>query len=341
MLVAAGDHPEPVLHRVLQSLSVAKPDLDDHVLVDDVLVVHVDLLPRDGLSLSASHHGVHAIHEVSIGVIRCEVLLLHPLHYVVHLVPARCVHLVASDVEELSREHSILLRADQVVQHLLDRLERDFATGIERGLAVFAGTHLRLYTSLCRPTPTSNTPRLGVSRDVHFSDHVDTPTLRVGHDVLDVVLAVPLHLGVRSIPHRRHGGRGHGEGLVIDQMPVEHVQLHPRHGVDDALDGAQREVVARGVDHERAVGEEGTVLDAVGRVLDDVRVGLVVVLDQEHERIQGVVGAVDVRSRDLDRRPIVRDGQRVALVLGDLVGSREKAIPQIRRFFPLVRYESR
>ena len=300
MSVAAGDHSEAVFHRVLQSIAIAEPYLNDHVFADDVLVVHVDLLPRNRLSLPASNHGVHAIHEVSIGVLRCEVLLLHPLHHVIHLVPARCVHLIASDMEELSREHSIVLRAYQVVQHLVDRLKRDFATGIERALAVCAGTHLGLYASPSQSTPTSNAPRGGMSRDVHFGDHVDTPTLRVGHDILDVVLAVSLHLRVRSVPHRRDRRRGHGEGLVIDQVPVEHVQLHPRHGVDDALDGAQREVVARGVDHERAIGEEGTVFDAVGRVFDDVRVGFVVVLDQEHERIQSVVGAVDVCCRDLD-----------------------------------------
>ena len=42
-------------------------------------------------------------------------------------------------------------------------------------------------------------------------------------------------------------------------------------------------------------------------------------LDEEHERIQRVVRAVDVLRSDLDRRTVGGYGERVALVLGGLI----------------------
>ena len=65
--------------------------------------------------------------------------------------------------------------------------------------------------------------------------------------------------------------------------------------------------------------KEGLIRDFDGRVLDDVGGRLVVELDEEHERIQRVVRAVDVLRSDLDRRTVGGDGERVALVLGGLI----------------------
>ena len=65
--------------------------------------------------------------------------------------------------------------------------------------------------------------------------------------------------------------------------------------------------------------KEGLIRDFDWRVLDDVGGRLVVELDEEHERIQRVVRAVDVLRSDLDRGAVGGDGERVALVLGGLI----------------------
>ena len=64
--------------------------------------------------------------------------------------------------------------------------------------------------------------------------------------------------------------------------------------------------------------QERTVRDGDRGVLDHVAVVVVVELDQEHEGIQGVVGAVEIVRLDRDGGAILRNGQRVALVLRDL-----------------------
>ena len=102
---------------------------------------------------------------------------------------------------------------------------------------------------------TSDAPRATVSRNVELGHHENTTLLRVRHDLLDVPVGVALLHGEGTLPQLGHGGHLDGEGLVVDEVPVEDVQLDPRHGVDDALDGADGEVVASGIDHQRAVLE--------------------------------------------------------------------------------------
>ena len=102
---------------------------------------------------------------------------------------------------------------------------------------------------------TSDAPRTTVSRNVKLGHHENAALLRVRHDLLDVPVGVALLHGEGTLPQLGHGGHLDGEGLVVDEVPVEDVQLDPRHGVDDALDGADGEVVASGIDHQRAVLE--------------------------------------------------------------------------------------
>ena len=168
-----------------------------------------------------------------------------------------------------------------------------------------------------------------MARHVELGHHVHAALPRVAHHLLDVPMRVALLRGEGALPHLRHRRHLDRERLVVHQMPMQHVQLDPRHRVDDALDRGNGEVVARRVDHQRAVlammprrdgyVEEGGVLNLDGRVLDYVRGGVVVELDEEHQRVQRVVRAVDVLGGDLDGRAVRGHGEAVALVLRGLL----------------------
>ena len=132
-----------------------------------------------------------------------------------------------------------------------------------------------------------------MSGHVKLGHHVNTTLFGIIHHLFDIPVRVALLRGEGALPHLGQRGHLHGEGLVVHQMPMQHIQFDPGHGVDNTLDRGDGKVVACGVDHERAVlamiewreeyVEEGCVLDLDGCVLDDVCGGLVVELDEEHQ----------------------------------------------------------
>lgn len=83
---------------------------------------------------------------------------------------------------------------------------------------------------------------------VGLRDDMHAARLGVGDDVLDVPDGVALGGGEGALPERGDGGREEGEGLVVDEVPVQHVELDPGHGVDDAFDAAERQEVPRRID---------------------------------------------------------------------------------------------
>lgn len=87
-----------------------------------------------------------------------------------------------------------------------------------------------------------------MARHVGLGDDMHAARLGVGDDLLDVPGGVALGGGEGALPERGDGGHEEGEGLVVDEVPVQDVELDPGHGVDDALDAAEREEVARRID---------------------------------------------------------------------------------------------
>ena len=75
----------------------------------------------------------------------------------------------------------------------------------------------------------------------------------IGNDVLHITRSVDLGLGVRALGCEvRESGHLQGEGLAIDDVPVEGVELDPGHCIECALEVRDGEEVARGVQHETA-----------------------------------------------------------------------------------------
>ena len=154
MLVVANDHTEPRIDDLLQSLSVAQPQLNDHRRIDTGAMVHEHFLPRDRLAPALPDHRVHAIHEVPVRLVRREVPLRHPLRHARHLRPARRVHFVSPHMEHFRGEEPLPLRlAQQIAQQRVQRLEGRFAAWIQRRFAVLAGTQLRIYIKNRDSTP--------------------------------------------------------------------------------------------------------------------------------------------------------------------------------------------
>ena len=77
---------------------------------------------------------------------------------------------------------------------------------------------------------------------------------RISDDTLHVLLAIH-HLGRihRLLRQVFESGDDEGEGLRVNDMPVEGVELDPGHGIQGALDVGDREVAAGCVEHESAV----------------------------------------------------------------------------------------
>ena len=152
MLVVAHDRAEPGVHHLLQPLPVAQPDLDEHVRIDAVAMAHEHFFPGDGFPAVLADQRVHSVHEVPVRAALRQVLLRHPLGHVRHLRPAPRVHFIASHMEEFAREQSFLAaRAQQIAQQRVQRGERALSTRIQRRLAVFARTQLRIYQKTRSP----------------------------------------------------------------------------------------------------------------------------------------------------------------------------------------------
>src|SRR5688572_18911898 len=125
-----------------------------------------------------------------------------------------------------------------------------------------------------------------MTRHVDLGDNRDTAIGRVTYDAAHRVLRVVPAVNARQAggridvgccrTARRHApGAYRGEprvladleapGLVVGQVPVQHVELVQRHPVDEALDELRRLVVTRRVQHKPAPGEAWRVVDAHGR----------------------------------------------------------------------------
>ena len=131
----------------------------------------------------------------------------------------------------------------------------------------------------------------GVAGHLDLGHDLDVPRGRVRHDVARLLLRVEaavqprlaglrVDVGLRGACPGRHAPRAHrGElrilldlqapGLVVGQVPVQHVELVQRHPVDELLDVLGRLVVARGIEHEPAPGKARRVVDLHGADLRD------------------------------------------------------------------------
>ena len=71
-----------------------------------------------------------------------------------------------------------------------------------------------------------------------------------------------------------------GEGLIVNQVPVEDVELGKRHGLDESLDGSHSEEVPGRVDHNTSVLQQGSITHS--------HEGNPVLLNDLRKRLQGI-----------------------------------------------------
>lgn len=63
------------------------------------------------------------------------------------------------------------------------------------------------------------------------------------------------------MPEFREGGALIGEGLIVDEVPVEDVEFVGLHAVDQLENGGQRQKMATGVDQKTSVRKPRVVRD--------------------------------------------------------------------------------
>mmetsp|Transcript_2856 Transcript_2856/g.7491 ORF Transcript_2856/g.7491 Transcript_2856/m.7491 type:complete len:210 (+) Transcript_2856:2036-2665(+) len=183
------------------------------------------------------------------------------------LEPARGVDLVPAQEDELGLEDP---------RHFLEKVSEEGVDVVVGGVEDRGAAHEVRVALAPRP----------VARNVELGHHHHPAGLGISHDALHVIgridgLWVEGSLGGEV-------GKGlalAGEGLRVDDVPVQHVQLVQRHDVDDALDVVHGQKVPRRVHQQAAEGEPGNVGD-LRQV--DFRLGLgdIAQLGQGRQRVQ-------------------------------------------------------
>lgn len=267
-LVLAADHAvdvgadsPPVYHVI-----VLQRQVDILVGPVDHLLAARDVPPHLLLLLAIVHSQGGVVRDVVGG---------HPVQDALPLPPALEGHLVASEVHVLL----VFEGGVHVLHHLGHHLpgERDGRVELAHVESVAVEGDLRV---LLAPAP-----GLSVRWGVDLGDHADSPEPGVVDDCLDISCgeeaadaAVLAELG--------HGWHLHGEGILVNNVPVQHVQLGVEHRVDCPQDGLQREVVPRGVDHQSSPLEGGRVLHR-NREAADLVAARWVALQQLREGLEG------------------------------------------------------
>ena len=170
-----------------------------------------------------------------------------------------------------------------LVEHVVEEGERRF-----RGL-VEIGKHPPVAHGLARrglghaKLRIGHQRRQGVARHLDLGDDGDPARGGIGDEAAHLVLSIeaavaggPAGLGIAARRAGRHApGAFRGQlrvlldlqppALIVDQVPVQDIELVGGHGVEDRLDRLDALEVAGAVQHEAAPGEAGRVVDADGR----------------------------------------------------------------------------
>lgn len=156
-----------------------------------------------------------------------KTLLVHPVTDSVGVRPAVSVDFVTSEVHQGFREEACLgFSSGQVLEESLYEVEGCVSGRIERLCAGGGRADFRVPL----------TPRRCMSGCINLDHNADATLAGVLDKVGDVVGGVALFLAVGA--HLAEEGVGVGverEGLAVDEVPVEDVELSVGEGVDDVL----------------------------------------------------------------------------------------------------------
>ena len=164
-----------------------------------------------------------------------------------------------------------------------------------------------------------------MARHLDLRHHADAALPGIGDNPAHLGLRVEQAVGTLLLLLGEAGGL-EAPPLVVDQVPVEDVQLHSGHGIEGTLEDLEGNEVARAVDHQPAPGEARPVFDDDARHLKGVGARL--------EQLQEGLHAVQ------DAGWIVRAQQRAAgghlqavgfVVAGTLAARHQRGRPAFER----------
>mmetsp|Transcript_2401 Transcript_2401/g.5660 ORF Transcript_2401/g.5660 Transcript_2401/m.5660 type:complete len:233 (-) Transcript_2401:103-801(-) len=130
-------------------------------------------------------------------------------------------------------------------------------------------------------------PGRGVAGHVELGNNTDAAVTGILHHVTDFLPGVLLLVAVGAMLGQLwEGAAGHGEGLVLRQVPVEHVQLGVLHGIQESLHLRDRLEMPTGVDEQPPVREPWRILDMQRQARHGVLSCGEVETDQLRQRLQ-------------------------------------------------------
>mmetsp|Transcript_36102 Transcript_36102/g.75230 ORF Transcript_36102/g.75230 Transcript_36102/m.75230 type:complete len:233 (+) Transcript_36102:764-1462(+) len=157
-------------------------------------------------------------------------------------------------------------------------------------------------------------PGRGMARHVELGNNADAAVSGILHHIANFLPGVLLLVAVGAMLWQlREGAAGYGEGLVLCQVPVEHIELGVLHGIQEGLHLRDGLEMPAGVDEQPPVREPWRILDMQRQARHGILSCGEVETNQLRQRLQTVQSAPHGLGRN-DRGSINVHVQHVGLI---------------------------
>ena len=236
----------------------------------------MSVVPPENCTLVGRQYGFQLASPVHLQLpIARDVIGLHEVLDGRTLVPASRRNLVPSQVDK-----------GRVREKLADFLDYLFRQGEHFGhgnvkLAVISRSSRTLDADAFGLPNCGLAPSPHVSRGIDLRYDLNCIHSRSGQNLADIARSVNLRVAVfAGLSQFRVRDQEKGERLIIDDVPVQHVEFGQRHGIDESNDAIDTQEMPGGIDHDPPILQQ--------RRISDVRMGYSSIFDNLGERFQGV-----------------------------------------------------
>ena len=264
-------------------------------------------MPRKNLSNSGG--------EIALQLARLrDPSFTHECFDVRHALPRSRMHFVTTDVHEFVRKQRRNFRKQCVEKHigfLARRIQTAAAdTELLAQLPVLRQC-LGQRREQGRELRIAHQPTLAMARHIQLGNHANATFIRVAHQVTNIILGIELTV-TSSASQARQRNALQAKTLIVAEVQVQHVELQGRHTIQHAQQIANRQEMARRVEHHAAIGKARGVVDSAFRNLASV--------DELQQRFNSPMQTQYMRrhqtgmcSSDVQRITLVTSSHRIAL----------------------------